>query len=180
MQELQFLRTNKSEECILENLNNKDPLICSTCLEIVGDWKLKRALEQVYQLAMSKKIFIRSEAIITLGLFSRKEDKDFLLKKLKKEKNESVKNSIYLALICIGEDKYYPHFLSGFFNKDYHIRCSTANLVDYLLSNENKEEIRKIVLFAFQNENLRSVKATLHDLLERIDRNFLKKGDSLK
>lgn len=155
-EELQFIRTNRTEKCVLEGLKSQSTLVCITCLEIVGEWRFLPALELARCYIKHSDPLVRSEAIIAIAKCSIESDKVLLKTQFAKELDKEVLHIYYYAFSVMEEKKYLCFFLAGLFDEDYHIRCATANLIDDVVSIENSEVIKRYLSVATQGEEVRA------------------------
>ena len=90
---------------------------------------------------------------------------EFLEGKIKNKEKPFIKICIYTSLYVIGKENYLYNLLEMINEKNYINRISVINSLDYIASENNKDEILRVLKERRSNENKRIVISSIEELI---------------
>ena len=108
---------------------------------------------------------IRSLEDVARRLHKENELVEFLEGKIKNKEKPFIKICIYTSLYVIGKENYLYNLLEMINEKNYINRISVINSLDYIASENNKDEILRVLKERRSNENKRIVISSIEELI---------------
>lgn len=108
---------------------------------------------------------IRSLEDVARRLHKENELVEFLEGKIKNKEKPFIKICIYTSLYVIGKENYLYNLLEMINEKNYINRISVINSLDYIASENNKDEILRVLKERRSNENKRIVINSIEELI---------------
>lgn len=169
--------TSKAKHMLLTLASDKNTLVRTEAYDSLSEFPSKNVQKFLKQAiihesnALARSYAILSWADITQALGVRKKHKKFL-KQLKKlpnmRKSEPCMLSFYYAKYLFGHKKAINKILLFLKSSDYQIRCSALNLLQDIVSPENRQYIESSLEQLLQQEVCDSVSENATELLQYI------------
>ena len=162
-----FIPTSAILDRVRNGLEDKDELVRSTCIELLGDWKDSNSTESLYLALSDESDIVRSAAITSLGRIARK-DTIWILKQKFLNWHGIEKASAAMALYTLGEQGYLDELLSLLEDPDYRTRCVVANLINGFITNKDKAKVIVKMKQALLKEETEAVSSSLQSAIEEL------------
>ncbi len=135
---------DKYEKILLNLLNDKDELVRIEAIEVLGAIGNVKYAKNLLILLKDKSWLVRASVFEALGDIKAIEYIQKLKSLLSTINNNEEKVRVYYALYKLSSKKKYLTLLLDLLNdNNYRVRCSTANLLYYLVNKKNKKRILK-------------------------------------
>lgn len=164
-----------AEEILFRLVNDRDCLVRANACDSLCNNKsfetlelLKnRVLKDRYSLVRGYAALSIADIIVRNG-YDSGEYIEFFSFRIKKEKVIWVKICIYRSLCLIGDRDFLKLFLSELNNRQYRNRSLVVNLLPDIISDENSETIKKVLIERMKKEKTIAVSSAIENILNGI------------
>ena len=163
-----FVPTKEILTCVRGAVNDKDELVRSTCIELLGDWRDWESIEKLYSALSDGSEFVRSAAITSLGQIGKKDTIVFLEGKFPEFQGVE-KVSAAMALYSLGKIKYLDDLMLLLNDDDYRIRCAVANLVCRFIDDNDKAKFIEKMELALSKEKTEAAASSLSNAITELE-----------
>lgn len=165
----------RGEDILLRLAKDKDSLVRVEACDSLSNSKSSSTFEFLKRIIKKDRNgMVRGYAISSLTEISKESHKNsetvkFLLEVLKNEKIIFSKINIYKALYDMGEKQYLKNLLEDLNARVYQNRCATVHLLEEIICDENKKEIKEALEERIKVEKTRAVSSTISNVLKQIE-----------
>lgn len=165
----------EAERILLKLLSDNDDLVRTNASDSLCNYDspevikelMKRVLSDRSNLVRGNSIMSLSDIIVRLN-YKLDFYKKFFTNALKSENDDWVKIHIYRALYLLGDTVYLDLIINELNNDSYRNRCAIVNILEELISDNNYEIIKKVLMQRLNMEDSFAVRDTIENLIGRI------------
>lgn len=153
---------------IIKCLNDKDELVRINAVECLGRFKNKTAIKVLIGKINDKSELVRSSIGSALGKIGDRRAKLPIKQRILKEKNELAKVGLFEGLYLLGDKSYLDKLIGLLASPDYHVRCSVAHILSYIVDSKNKNKIKNTLNKTLSKETTIAAMSSIINSLREI------------
>ncbi|SHF14212.1 HEAT repeat-containing protein [Seinonella peptonophila] len=152
----------------LKALTDSEELIRVNAIEMVGDHQIHSAVPPLIKLLLDRSILVRGTAAIALAQINAKKGGFAIRRRLKYERNDWVRLNFHTSLYLYGDRNKLSKIIFYINHRSYKVRCATANLLNFVSDEENRDEIIASLLKRLEIEKTIAVSSSIKDVIDCI------------